>query len=405
VKITAAFLVLLLCACRQDPVAPEAPAAPKKVSTPRDPGEAANLVAMARGAAIVSRTAELTLEASAVHVIDGDQNSGWSTPPGDTNQSTVISLPAPGRIEEIGIRSPLNNQLRVNNVSVEVSSDGRRFAMLTEPALTSTRDTQSFPVTPTEAQYLRVTITGATGNIATLSSVQARGTFLAPVGPPQIAGCWSINGLPAQFTEQGGAVRGRAGSGSAPLRFDGGIEGAVYRFVWVRGPDRGYGAITVAPSAEALSGLRWFVKPLLKNSGGSWFGEKSECAPSAPLQNLAAHFMGRAEPYPLFGLRFGEDDRVDTASSTEALAVIAGIVSSAGSSKVTILSRELRDSDAAINQRRARARLESLRTVLAERRVDLSRVMFTSTDALAGPDMPVSDLLRTMNSVVEISVK
>ena len=406
-KIAATLLTLLLCACREAPEQPPpaVPAAAKKAPSPPDPGESANLLDMARGAAIVSRTAELTLEASAVRVIDGDPQTGWATPPGDTNQTIVISLPAPARIEDIGIRSPLNDQLRVNNVSVESSGDGRQFVVLTEPALKSAHDTQLFPVTPTEAQYLRVTITGATGNIATLSSVQAHGTFLAPVKPPRLAGCWSVNGLPTQFVEQGNAVRGRAGSGSAPLRFDGGIDGAVYRFAWVRGPDRGYGAITAAPRGEALSGLRWFVKPIARNFGGSWFGEKSECTPSSPLRSLAAHFMGRGEPYPLFGLGFDEDDRVNTTSSAEALDVIAGIVSSAGTSKVSIVSRELRHSDAAVNQRRARARLESLRTVLAERRVDVSRVTFTSTDAPPDPHVPATDLLRAMNSAVEISVK
>jgi hypothetical protein len=189
------------------------------------------------------------------------------------------------------------------------------------------------------------------------------------------------------------------------LRLDGGVDGAVYRFVWVRGPDRGYGAITVAPSGEALSGLRWFVAPTSRNFGGSWFGEKSACAPESPLQSLAAHFTGRGEPYPLFGMQFDEQDRVNATTSAEALNVIAGIVASAGSSKVEIVSRELRNADAAINQRRARARLESLRGALVQRQIDVSRVTFTAADTPSTPDVPASDLLRAMNSVVEISVK
>ena len=360
---------------------------------------------MARGASIVSRTAELTLESSAILAIDGDQNSGWATPHGDTYQSVVISMPAPATIAEIGIRSPKNDQLRVNNVSVEASSDGRSFTTLAEPALQSANDTQTFPVKETEAQYLRVTITGATGGIATISSLQAHGSFSSPPRPGPIAGCWSINGVPTRFVEQNGAVRGRSGSGSAPLRFDGGVEGSLYRFVWVRGPDRGYGAITVAPAGQALSGIRWFVRPVPKNFGGSWFGEKGDCSPAAPLQSVVSHFTGRGEPYPLFGLHFDEQDRLVAGTSEDALKVIAEVVATAGTRKVELLARELRDASRDVNSRRARARLESLRTTLATRRVDLTNVVFTPSDTAADPTVVRTDLARAMNSVVQVSLK
>jgi hypothetical protein len=408
VKRAATLVVLLTCACREAPPAappPPTATAAKPVAEKRDPGETLNLLDMAHGAAVVSRTAELMLEASAIRAIDGDQNTGWSTPPGDTNQSIVISMPARARVEEIGIRSPLNDQLRVNNVSVEASTDGRTFTTLAEPALQSANDTQTFPVTATDAQYLRLTITGATGGIATISSVQAHGKFVTTPKPGPIAQCWSVNGLPTQFSEQAGAVRGRSGSGSAPLRFDGGVEGALYRFAWVRGPDRGYTAITVSPAGEGLSGIRWFVKPIPKNFGGSWFGEKGDCPPSAPFQSLVAHFLGRGESYPLFGLHFDDQDRVVIPSSEEALAVIAGVVGTAGSRKVEILSRELRENDDGANMRRARARLDSLRTVLAARRVNVGLLVFTPSDTPVDPDALRTDLFRAMNSVVEISLK
>jgi len=295
--------------------------------------------------------------------------------------------------------------LRVNNVSVESSTDGLRFTMLAEPALQSAKDTQTFAVPPTTAQFLRLTITGATGAIATISSVQAHGTFLSEPKAGPIERCWSLNGLPTQFVSNGGAIRGRSGLGSAPLRFDGGLEGALYRFAWVRGPDRGYGAITVSPGGEGLSGIRYFVKTIPKNFGGSWFGEKGDCPPPAPHQSIAMHFLGRREPFALFGLQFDEQDRLIAAGSEEALGLIAGIVSTAGSRRVELTSREFRGATTDASKRRAQTRLDSLRTVLAARGIDVTRIVFTATATPADPDVLSTDLFRAMNSTVEISLK
>jgi hypothetical protein len=105
VKRPFAILAFALIACRE-PVkpAPQTAAAPEP---PMDVLEQGNLMNMALGASVVSRTAELTLDNSAIRAIDGDPLSTWTSPPSDNLQTIVFSAAAPMRIEQIGMRTPI----------------------------------------------------------------------------------------------------------------------------------------------------------------------------------------------------------------------------------------------------------------------------------------------------------
>ncbi|HEX7190244.1 MAG TPA: hypothetical protein VF381_01625, partial [Thermoanaerobaculia bacterium] len=75
-KAALALLLSALGACSRAPkeAAPAAPAPPKRP----------NLVSMPSGGSVVSRTAELDLQHSAVRLIDTANGTAWVTPADDT---------------------------------------------------------------------------------------------------------------------------------------------------------------------------------------------------------------------------------------------------------------------------------------------------------------------------------
>jgi hypothetical protein len=381
VRTRALLVLLLIAACRDRPAEP----AHEPPQPPYDAAEQGNLLNIALGASVVSRTAEATLDAAATRAIDGDPTSTWQSPPSDPNQTIVFSFAAPTRIEQIGAHTPPTQWVHVKRLRVETSLDGANFTPLAEPEFTMKDEVQLFPVTPTVASYVRVTTVETTGDFAVLYSVHARGSAGKVERIPPIAGCWSINGEEAWFEEKDGAIRGRIGR----IALEGDLEGPLYRFIWVDEPYWGYAALTMAPDGKHLSGIKWHEQPVNFGYGTSWFGERrSGCSGAPPLfegvdkPSPSKRFFVRGKRYPLFSERLAAELAMELLGEGK---------------RIRLVSREYR-----AGREAAQERVDAFRELLRTRGADLSRVDVT----VAGADKPrhpiETEVMRSLYGVVEI---
>lgn len=391
---------MAFASCREDQPAPATakPAAPAVSQPKRDEGERNNLLNLANGGGVVSRTGEMTLDNSALRAIDGDPESSWVSPPADPRQSIVFYLSSLTRIDSIGVRTPPGSSFTIGRMTIDGSRDGTTFTALASPRFKG-GDMQLVPVTPAEATSIRVTIEEA-GGYATLQSVQVQGKPVSPPVPGRIADCWAINGLPAQFNSAG-SVHGRIGNEN-PYLLRGGTDGPLYRFVWTRGAEWGFAAVTVSPDGQHFSGLWWHEEPVAYFFGGSWFGNRSKCTGTlkASEANAVEALMKRSKRYPLFDLHYDGNGLLIESESEGGLSAIVTILST--SPRIRLVSREYKGATAADNRRVATGRLDSLRAVLQKRGTDLSHIEFVA----AGSDNPrqplESELMRSLYGVIEM---
>ncbi len=354
----------------------------------RDASEQGNLLNIALGATVISRTAELTLDQSALRAIDGDPGTSWNSPPDDAKDQTLIfALAAVARIDKVGIKTPRAPLFRVKSLQVDSSLDNVTYSPLARIQLADGEDVQLFNVPPRELLYLRVTTLEAPGHFAKLDSIQVRGQFTQPIHQKPIDGCWSINGFPSSFTTEGGRTTGTIG-GDHPVTFVGGSDGTVYRFIWTSGPDYGFGAIDTAPDGKHLSGLRWYVEPIEFSSAESWFGEKTNCgatARTAASGALAAtQFFARAKRLPFYG-------------TDEATADF--LASLPRDKHYRLVSREFRQANA---KQVAQQRLDSIKAAMQKRGVDPARFEWQAIGSDSPPRAIETEIQRVLYSVVEL---
>ena len=268
---------IALAACRPEaPPGPQRPAAAKAETDHGDDAERASLTNIARGATIVSRTGEAFLGVAADATIDGNPGTFWANPPHDLPQSIVIAFPARVRIDRVGLRTA-RVEYTANHVSFDASPDGASWRPLTTITAAATSAAQWFPVTPADASFLRVTAVDGRPADLRLFSILAQGAELEPPHPGSLEGCWSVNGGPAVFEKRGGRIVGAVSVGREPIFLDGGGDGRVYRFVWIRGNDYGLALITVSPDGKHLTGLVWHEEAIPLFRADSWFGQAEAC--------------------------------------------------------------------------------------------------------------------------------
>jgi hypothetical protein len=395
------LLALLAVGCDAARVgAPAAGAAAAPQHQP-DESERGNLLNIAFGASVVSRTAELTLEFSALQAIDGDPLSTWTTPGNDGTQQTVIfSLPARTHLTNVGIQTPVAPFFHLKSAQLDSSIDGVNFTPLMTLRPAGTDSVQLFPV-KADVVYLRLTTLEAPGRFARVNSMQVRGTYAEPPKQAPIDGCWTINGLPARFSSGNGRVTGTIG-GERPISFDGGSDGLVYRFVWVNGPNRGFGAISTAPDGKHLSGLRWYEEPRQYSAAESWFGERSKCAGEWKPEDVAERFLALKHRLPLYGLRFDDRGALIDAESGAALDLLANFARQPASHRLRLVSREYRFAAKDLNQQRAQARLDSLRAALQKRGIDAGRFDWAALGSDAPPSKIETEIQRNLYGVIEL---
>lgn len=300
----AACCVLLLAGCEREPgPEPAAKADPEAIDMDRD-----NLLNLAHGASVVSRTAELTLENSAVHAIDGEWRTFWKSPGGGTDQTFVFSLPARSRIDRVGVITSPNAPDAPQFTSFDASEDGVAWREVGTVAIDPSREPRMIAVKPFEASYLRAHTDENFDYYTTVRSFVALGREIAPVRQPSIAGCWTINGLPARFIQRGTSVAGVIGT-DRPLFVSGATDGRALRLMWLRGPMWGPAMLTLDPRRHALSGMRWHERVSPFHAGDGWFGTPAESCESIPVDEIpiAARILQRAGKWVAYG-----DSALDT---------------------------------------------------------------------------------------------
>jgi hypothetical protein len=390
---------VLLASCHREPAGKPAKPAPDSLEAmqapPDDAEERSNLLNIAHGATIISRTGESTLENSAVQAIDGDPASAWLSPPYDTDQTFVIALPSLSRIRKLGAKRSPFARMAVRSLEVERSTDGIHFEPFTTLKLADNGSYQLFPVTPADASYLRVTTHEPGGPYMQLSSVVAHGEPLEPVAPRHLDGCWSINGQPAVFRQNGAAVPyGRIGD----LTLDGGSDGRFFRFVWKNKAEYGMAVISVSADGNHLSGIKWHEEALPLFLGGSWFGDRIPCqqgasgVPDNPAKPTPVFetFMARFGRFPLYGLEFDARGELTDRSRWTLDAVTRYLQAHpSGAFQFTGYGSE--------------QQLNALHSALQKQGALLSKVTFVS--ARTPRREPITDVMRSLYGNIDLEIR
>lgn len=374
------LLILAAAACHRTPEAP--PAAPKRASTeevvsigtPTLDIDSDNLLNVAYGAALVSRTGELNLETSAMNAIDGLSFSAWSSSPGAPNQTLIFALGGPSRIEQLGVTTAEKNTSPAK-VRFAASADGQswRDILTIEPA---NQGTTMKDVPPFEARYLRVETIEPAEYYAVLTSVHAIGAELRASERHSFGGCWSINTFDAALTQTGARITGVIGGPKQPTYVDGGIEGRVAKLMWMRGPMWGYAAATLTPDGRGLSAITFHEEPAVNNVGQAWIGSRCETPNAAPSPLTPADYLRRAGHWTMSGIIFDGNDQLIDEPSRDVLDAAAALIQAAPNERFRIVAQEFRSNDANANGRHTKARLDAVRAALTARGVDVSRIEF-----------------------------
>jgi hypothetical protein len=375
---------------------------PVNMQAPDDAQERTSIVSLTRGAVVVHRTGELLLDAAALRAIDGDPTSYWMAPPNDLPQSMIIALPARTRIDKVGVRT--DDGFPTNHLNFERSIDGTSFLPMLSTASKPVVDPQWFDVAPGEATHIRVTIVDQTnpGRQVALRSLMFKGAELEAPRAGDLSGCWAMNDLTARFERKGSALRGSASMATQPMLLDGGFDGRVYRFNWIRGNDYGYALLAVAPDGSAINGIEWHEEAIPLFFGESWYGAKKSCAPIPVPGDIRERYLKRASRYSLFGLRFHDDGTIDREQSAETLNWLARF---AADNPVQLVGYEFRRENDNENRAFARREVDSLMNELQSMGVKAGAVTFVVKGSDTPRQKPESDAARAMYSTIDVEIR
>ena len=406
-RIALAAIVLTIACRREPPPAPPAAPAPQRmpveevtpIATQTLDIDSDNLLNIAYGASVVSRTGELNLESSAVHAIDGMSFTAWMSPPNAPEQTLVFAFGGPSRVEQLGVTT-LDASRSPRNVRISASSNGtawREIKMLA-PA---NKGTSIVDVEPFEARYLRVEPLEPEKQHALLVSVHAIGREMRAGERMSFAGCWDVNPFFARFEQRGARVTGIIG-GERPTYFDGGIEGRVAKLMWMRGPMWGYAAATLTPDGNGISAIRFHEEPAVQSFGEALIGARMECGAETTALKTPADFLQRAGRWTMSGIIFDSEERIVGEPSTATLDTAAALIASMPRQRFRIIAREFRNTDPRENQRRTALRINSVREALRARRVDLSRIDFVATGSESSSIEKPSAVQRLLWSRIDL---
>lgn len=395
-KVSTLAALLFTVSCTEPTPAPPPPGAPVHVVL-SDAAERTNLFNIAHGASVISRTAELTLDHSAILVIDGDPATLWTSPEKDQIQTLTFALPAPAKIVKLGARLTRLAHIWTPQIRFETSADGRNFSTAAIHTFERKDDDQLFDIPPTVAQVVRLTTLQGGTVFSAISSLHARGEFTSRPSLQPLAGCWTVNGLPAAFAEQDGHVWGTIGT-TDPIRIEGGREGLVYRFAWSREPAWGIAMVTISPDGQNLTGIKWFELASAHAIGDSWFGDRTPCsAPRVPMPDgVARNWLRQSGRYPLYA--------IDEEKSERAVATISAVLRALRGQRMKLIAREFREATPELNRKRAGERMDRLRAILTGSGIDAATIDFE----VLGADRPamnmITESMRVMNSAIEIEI-
>lgn len=372
-----------------------------------DPGvdeEQQNLLSLARGAVALKRTAEATYESSAVHAIDGTPATYWSSPVEGPEQTLAYALPALTRLTRIGASTAKGAS--PDKLRFEISNDGHSWTHLGTMNVQAENTQQTYPVSAT-TRFVRVaTVVPSKKTFVVLRSLLAVGEELEPAGPGSIAGCWSLDGVPARFAQDGARVTGVILDPERPILLDGGTEGRVNLLLWLQTPMWGHAAVTVSRDGRHLSGLKWHEDVIWDHAGDGWMGTRTDCADAAfQKPAIAEELLRRAGRYALFGLRFDDQDRLIPAASAATLAHLAAIIAHDPASRFRLVAREFHKPTAAENEQSTQRRLDSLREALRTAGADLTRLDFLAAGSKPPGRSTATEPEKLMVGTVELELQ
>ena len=395
----ALVVLLVAAACNRgtEPAQKKAAEPARNVDT-----DGRNLLNIATGAAVLSRTGELDLETSALHAIDGMNTTRWTSPPGDANQTLIFSFGAPVRVEQLGVTIDAPENETPQTIVFSASADARAWRQVLVSHPKASTDPQLTNVEPFEANFLRVELLEPKEKYAHLVSVHAVGEEIYPAELKQFDGCWIINGQRAHLTQRGARITG-AIEGDPITVLDGGTDGRVARLMWMRGPQWGYAAATLTADHRALSALTFHQNPLTGYTGRAWFGQRCEAnlqLDSAP----AVHFLNRAGHWTLSGLAFDDREQLVESMSGATLNALLDLMKLAPNQRFRIVAHEFRYGEEE-NRQRTVARIASLRAALDARAVDWSRLELVASGDTSPAAEPVFAIQRLLWSRMDVEMR
>jgi hypothetical protein len=380
---TVLLFVFALAACNEPAPPPPPPAAPAAQRASNDDVvsinegiqdiDGDNLLNIAYGAALVSRTGESHLESSAVQAMDGMSNTSWSSPPATPQQTMVFAFGGDSRVEQLGVTTVTKPQSPAQ-VRFAASSDGKswRDVVTIDP---EDKGTTLKEVKPFEARYLRVETIEPHEYYAVMTSVHAIGAELLPPERHSFDGCWTINTFPATLVQNGARITGVIGGPNGPTYVDGGIDGRVAKLMWLHGAMWGYAAATLTPDGNGLSAVTFHQDALVNNGGAAWIGERcattNGATPPAP-----AEYLRRVGRWTMSGLIFDGEEHLIEEPSREVLDAAASLLQAEPAQRFRISAMEFRGNDPSESLRRTKARVDAVRAALLARHIDVARIEF-----------------------------
>ncbi|HEY2830461.1 MAG TPA: discoidin domain-containing protein [Thermoanaerobaculia bacterium] len=397
-KAALALSLLALVACNRA-------APPAKVLAPAAPVARPNLLDLSQGASVVSRTAELDLDHSALRLIDDANSTGWVTPAEDPAQSVVLSLPARARVDRVGIVSTRVGA-SARDIRIDFSLDGATFSRGVMLNAKQVEGLQDVPVAPAvEAQYVRLTTLNGHGPHVLIRGLVVNGAFLAQPSAGAIDGCWSINGQPVTFRSDHAAVTGYGGTNGMIL--DGGSDGRFYRFAWTRDKQYGLAAVSVTPDGKHLGAIIWHEQAIDFDQfyAEDWLGDRGTCSPARKDTDVFAIYLERFGYFPLYALRFSDDGTLDDEASGPALGRVAQLLNANPRLQARFVAHELTHANRRENLSVAQKKIATLRDALSRRGLPVSKIGFVAL----GEEHPRRDgtnaLIRAMYSSVDVEVR
>lgn len=410
------LLALFACKREQERAQPTTTTAPARLSSAEERWLAApvldidadNLLNMGYGASLVSRTGELNLENAAAHAIDGFAFTIWTAPPGTPQQTLTFALGGPSRVEQLGVSTSTPEQ-SPESVRFSASNDGKswREVLTMKPA---GKGSTIEDVKPFEARYLRIETLEPKEYFTTLTSVHAIGAEVRPGERISFTGCYTVNGFTGALTQRGARVTGILGGTKLPAHVDGGVEGRVAKFMWMRGAMWGYAAATVTPGAREISAVTFHQEARVDHSSEAWIGTRCDDAEAASLasnpvpQPTPADFLKRAGQWSIFGLIFDAEDRLVAEPSAPVLDDAAALLRSMPAQKFRIIAYEFRGNTPEENVRRATVRMNAVRDALRARGVDVDRIDFVARGNDRSDAETPSQIQRMLWSRIDVTV-
>ena len=211
-----------------------------------------------------------------------------------------------------------------------------------------------------------------------------------------IEGCWTLNGRAARFAQRGARVAGALTIGTLPLFLDGGSDGRIVRFVWIRGNDYGLALASVAPDGKHLTAVEWHERPSRCSAQSVvWHPCSLQRSCTSRGCRARAHAAGGA----VLRVRIcgsAHDDTLDTEASRETLDVLA-VLLERGPARIVV--HEFREATPEKNKARAERIVASVRAALG------AGVEVLAAGSDAPRQQPVTETQRAMYSCVDLEIR